>query len=68
MNFQEDLSSTNNELAQKQADEIIEIFKNIKKTISCKFEKSAKQYGFTAPQLACYISFIYDAINNTSML
>lgn len=51
MNFQDDLPSVNDEVAQKQADEIIEIFKNIKKAISCKFEKSAKKCGFTAPQL-----------------
>ena len=51
MNFQEDLSSTNDEVAQKQADEIIEIFRSIKKASSSKFEKSAKKYGFTAPQL-----------------
>jgi len=51
LNFQEDLSSTNDELAQKQADEIIEIFRSIKKSSSSKFEKSAKKYGFTAPQL-----------------
>ena len=51
MNFQEDLPSVNDELAQKQADEIIEIFKSIKKATSSKFEKSAKKYGFTAPQL-----------------
>jgi hypothetical protein len=42
VDFQEDLSSTNDELAQKQADEIIEIFRSIKKTSSSKFEKSAK--------------------------
>ena len=52
MNFQEDLPSTNDELSQKQADEIIDIFKNIKKTVRHKFEKIAKQYGFTEPQLA----------------
>ena len=51
MNFREDLPRVNDELVQKQADEIIEIFKNIKKAISSKFEKSAKKYGFTAPQL-----------------
>lgn len=51
MNFQEDLPSETNELAQKQADEIIEIFKNIRKAIGCKFEKSSKKYGFTAAQL-----------------
>jgi DNA-binding MarR family transcriptional regulator len=51
MNQQEKSLSPNNELVQKQADEIIEIFKSIKKSIGCKFEKSAKQYGFTAPQL-----------------
>jgi DNA-binding MarR family transcriptional regulator len=46
-------------LASKQADEIIEIFKSIKKTLSCKFEKIAKQYGFTAPQLGV-IFHLYD--------
>lgn len=51
MNSREDLPSVDDELAQKQADEIIEIFKSIKKAINSKFEKSAKKYGFTAPQL-----------------
>ena len=51
MNFQEDLPITNDKLVQKQADEIIEIFKSIKKSVGSKFEKSAKKYGFTAPQL-----------------
>lgn len=51
LNFQEDLPSANDELVQKQADEIIEIFKSIRKSIGCRFEKSAKKYGFTAPQL-----------------
>lgn len=51
MNFQEDLSSTNSELIQRQADEIIEIFKSIKKSIGSRFEKSAKKYGFTSQQL-----------------
>jgi len=51
VNFQEDLSSKNGEVVQKQADEIIEIFKSIKKAISFKSEKSAKKYGFTAPQI-----------------
>jgi DNA-binding MarR family transcriptional regulator len=51
MSQQEEYSSPNNELIQKQADEIIEIFKSIKKSIGSKFEKSAKRYGFTAPQL-----------------
>ena len=52
MNPQEDLSGLKNELAPNQADEIIEIFKNIKKSLSCKFKKSAKQFGFTPPQLS----------------
>jgi len=52
MNPHEDLSGLNNELEQKQADEIIDIFKNIKKALSCKFKKSAKQFGFTPPQLS----------------
>ena len=51
MNSRDDLTSTNDELAQKQANEIIEIFKSIKRATSSKFEKSAKKYGFTAPQL-----------------
>ena len=52
MNPQEDLSGLKNELAPKQSDEIIEIFKNIKKSLGCKFKKSAKQFGFTPPQLS----------------
>lgn len=51
MNSREDLPGVNDDLVQKQADEIIEIFKSIKKAISSKFDKSAKKYGFTAPQL-----------------
>ncbi|KZL89687.1 MarR family transcriptional regulator [Clostridium magnum] len=51
MALKEDSPYQNDELVSKQADEIIEIFKSIKKTLSCKFEKNAKQYGFTAPQL-----------------
>lgn len=51
MNSREDLPNVNDELVQKQANEIIEIFKSIKKATSSKFEKSAKKYGFTAPQL-----------------
>lgn len=41
----------NNELTAKQADRIIKAFKNIGKTFGDKFRKSAKQYGFTSPQL-----------------
>jgi len=52
MNATEDLSCIDNELAPEQANEIIDIFKNIKKTLRYKFEKLAKQYGFTEPQLA----------------
>lgn len=51
VNSQGDFPSKNDKLAQEQADEIIEIFRSIKKAISFKFEKSAKKYGFTAPQL-----------------
>lgn len=51
MNQQEESSSQSNELVQKQADEIIEIFKNIRKSLSSKYERVAKGYGFTAPQL-----------------
>ena len=52
MNSKDDLSGYNNELALKQASEIIDIFRIVKKTLSCKFEKSAKQYGFTSTQLS----------------
>jgi len=51
MNQQEGSLSPNNELVQEQADEILAIFKSIKKSLSCKYEKIAKEYGFTAPQL-----------------
>jgi DNA-binding MarR family transcriptional regulator len=51
VSFQKNLPNTNDELVQKQADEIIEIFRSIKKALSSKFEKSAKKYGFTAQQL-----------------
>lgn len=51
MSQQGESSSPNNELVQKQADEIIEIFKSLKKSISSKYEKIAKESGFTAPQL-----------------
>ena len=51
MNLQEGPSSPNNELYQKQADEIIGVFRNIRKELSCKFEKIAKDWGFTEPQL-----------------
>ncbi|WP_315068169.1 MarR family winged helix-turn-helix transcriptional regulator [uncultured Clostridium sp.] len=59
MNQQEEYSSPNNELVQKQADEIMDIFKDIKKTMGCKFEKCAKQYGFTVPQMGV-IFHLYD--------
>jgi DNA-binding MarR family transcriptional regulator len=52
MNPNEDLSCWNNELALEQADEIIEIFKNIQKNVRYKIEKGTKQYGFTEPQLS----------------
>ena len=51
MNRQEESLSPNNELVQEQADEILGIFKSIKRSLSCKYEKIAKEYGFTAPQL-----------------
>ena len=52
MDPHDNLAGRNNELAAEQADEIIDIFKNIKKTVRHKLEKIAKQYGFTEPQLA----------------
>jgi DNA-binding MarR family transcriptional regulator len=51
VNSSGDLPGINDNLVQKQADEIIEIFKSIRKSIGCKSEKSAKKYGFTAPQI-----------------
>lgn len=51
MKFQEDLPSTKDDLAQEQAQEIIKIFRDIKRSFSSKFEKSAKKYGFTTQQL-----------------
>lgn len=51
MNLKEDLPDTNDERAQKEADEIIEIFKSIKRSVSCKYEKIAKEYGYTPQQL-----------------
>lgn len=58
MDQQEKFSSPNNELVQKQADEIIEIFKNIRKTIRNKYEQIVKKYGFTEQQLSA-IFFLY---------
>jgi DNA-binding MarR family transcriptional regulator len=52
MDPHDNLAGRNNELAAEQADEIIDIFKNIKKTVRHKLEKIAKQYGFTEPQLS----------------
>lgn len=51
LNLKSNLSSSDNELLSKQADEIINVFKNIKKTLSSKFNKLAKKYGFTPQQL-----------------
>ncbi|SFC41277.1 MarR family winged helix-turn-helix transcriptional regulator [Clostridium uliginosum] len=51
MNLKDNLPDLNNELALKQADEIIDIFKNIKKTLNSRFVEIAKRYGFTTPQL-----------------
>jgi MarR family transcriptional regulator, organic hydroperoxide resistance regulator len=45
-------SYQNDELVSKQADEIIETMRNIQRVIRCKFEKIAKQHGFTAQQLS----------------
>ncbi len=45
-------SYQNDELVSKQADEIIETMRNIQRVIRCKFEKIAKEYGFTAQQLS----------------
>ncbi|MHC6178699.1 MarR family winged helix-turn-helix transcriptional regulator [Clostridium sp. JNZ X4-2] len=50
--MKEDPLQQNEELIAKQSDEIIKIFKNISSVLKCKFQEFAKQYGFTAPQLA----------------
>lgn len=52
MRSNEELSLKNDELAQKKADEIINIFKNIKKSLNSRLKESAKQYGFTDTQLS----------------
>lgn len=52
MALKEDLPYQNDELVAKQADEIIETVRNIQRVIRCKFEKIAKQHGFTAQQLS----------------
>lgn len=51
MALKRDSSQLNDELISQQAEEIIEIVRNIQRVLRCKFEKIAKQYGFTAPQL-----------------
>ncbi|WP_446898422.1 MarR family winged helix-turn-helix transcriptional regulator [Clostridium sp. LBM24168] len=45
-------SFENNRLVSIQADKIINIFKNIQKSLSVRFKKSANEYGFTVPQLS----------------
>ncbi|AJG98254.1 MarR family transcriptional regulator [Clostridium beijerinckii] len=52
MKFREDWPNNYEELVERQADEIIKIFKSIKKNIGSKFEESAKKCGFTATQLS----------------
>jgi len=52
MTLKGEQSCQNDELVSKQADEIIEIVRNIQRVIRCKFEKIAKQYGYTAQQLS----------------
>lgn len=52
MTLKGESSYQNDELVSKQADEIIETMRNIQRVIRCKFEKIAKEYGFTAQQLS----------------
>lgn len=52
MDMKKNLPVKNNELVSNQAFEIIQLLKNIQKIIRTKFEKCAKKYGFTSPQLA----------------
>lgn len=52
MTLKGESSFQNDELVSKQADEIIEAIRNIKRVIRCKFEKISKQYGFTSQQLS----------------
>lgn len=42
----------NDKLISTQADKIINIFKNIQKSLNVRFKKSANEYGFTVPQLS----------------
>lgn len=51
MNSKDDLSGYNNELALEQADEIINIIRNIQKNLNTLSSQSEKHYGFTTPQL-----------------
>jgi len=50
--MKEEPSCWNDELITKQSDKIINLFRTIHKTFTCKFQEFAKQYGFTSPQLA----------------
>jgi DNA-binding MarR family transcriptional regulator len=52
MTLKGEFSYQNDELVSKQADEIIEVIRNIQRVLRCKFEKIAKEYGYTAPQLS----------------
>jgi len=47
----EELQWQNDELVIKQADEIGDVIRSIKRTLRSKSEKVAKKYGFTPPQL-----------------
>lgn len=41
----------NNEITERQAEKILNTYRSIHKGFRDKFEKVAKEYGFTAPQL-----------------
>lgn len=55
----------NNKILEMQSDEIVEIFKSIKRSLNIKFEKTAKKYGFTAPQLG--VIFILSKDSNLTL-
>lgn len=52
MNPKKNENIWNEEIILKQSYEILNAFMSIKKTIRHKFEKNAKKYGFTSPQLS----------------
>lgn len=59
MESKEELHWENDESIMRQGDEIIEIFKTIKRSLRSKSEKIGKNYEFTLPQLRV-IFYLYE--------